>query len=440
MRLSILSCLVALVTLASSVHAQYGDEVRNIFFDTIRTGTIEPHKIAVDEMVYIGNTPILASDSNLMHFASQVVSADLDFHADFLLIPPDTFYMRVYELKEMSLLAWKRLGAEYLVKLEAEFPGMGMRVRWRLYETRGGEEIDKGVIEQAKTYWRETAHDVANAIVKTLTGEPGIFRTKIAYVREVKKGIKELFISDFDGVNERQLTELNSICLSPTFTPNGKELFFVSYASGDPSLYKIEIATKKVTQVAKFPGMVSAPAISPDGTMIACVLTKDKNAEIYLLDINGKVIRRLTNHYSIDTSPSWSPYGQAIAFTSDRSGFPQVYTMDLFGLNVNRITNEGRYNDSPMWSPHGDRIAFVARTGGGRFDLGSVDVSGTNYRILTDVGQNENPHLSPDGKHIVYSSTRFGPRDIYIMDITGRNPRRILFHGDASNPAWSPLF
>lgn len=432
--------LVILVTLcfAASSHAQYSGEGRNVFFDTIRTGTVEPRKIAIEDMRYVGTSPIAAADSTIMIFASQIVRFDLDFHADFDLIVADTFYMRTYELKELNYMGWKRLGAQYLVRLEAEFPGLGLRVRWRLFDTNTGQEIDKGVIEQTRTYWREIAHDIANAIVKTLTGELGIFRTKIAYIRQMGKA-KELFISDFDGSNEQQLTTLGSISLSPAFTPDGKTIYFVTYLKGDPSLYKVDIASKKVSQVAKFPGMVSAPAISPDGSMIACVLTKDGNAEVYLLDTGGKVIRRLTDHRSIDTSPSWSPDGRSIAFTSDRTGFPQVYLVDIYGQNLRRITNEGRYNDSPFWSHRGDRVVFVTRTERGRFDVASVDTSGGNYRVLTDLGQNENPHLAPDGKHIVYSSNRFGPRDIFVIDITGRNPRRILQKGDASNPIWSPM-
>ena len=128
-----------------------------------------------------------------------------------------------------------------------------------------------------------------------------------------------------------------------------------------------------------------------------------------------------------------------LAFASDRTGSPQIYIMDSFGLNVRRLTYEGRYNDSPIWSDRGDRITFVSRTKQGRFDLASIDTSGYDYRVMTQVGQNENPHFAPDGKHIIFSSNRLGPRDIFTMDITGRNQRRLTRYGACSNPVWGPL-
>lgn len=430
-----LSSVVLLLSLSSAL-AQ-GDKVRNIFFDTI-TGVFEPTLIGVDEMRYIGNQYIDAKDSTLMQYATRIIQNDLDFYADFELVPLDTFYLQVYEIIELDLLGWQRLGATYLVKLEAEFPGPNLRVRWRLYDTARKQQFAKGTLEQHKSLWRELGHDVANEVVHTLTGEEGIFQTKIVYAKKVGEA-KELFLSDYDGANERQLTKTGSINISPFFSPKSEEVYFTSYMDGDPQLYKVNVYSSKVSRVASFPGIVAAPAISPDGNKIACVLTRDGNSEIYVLDLKGRIIKRLTYHWAIDTSPTWSPDGRLIAFASDRSGRPQVYIMDSDGLNVRRLTYEGRYNDSPVWSERSDRITFVSRTKAGRFDITSIDTSGTDYRILTEVGTNENPHFSPDGKHIIFSSTRLGPRDIYTMDITGRNQRRLTKSGGCSNPVWGPL-
>jgi len=411
-----------------------GDKVRNIFFDTI-TGGFQPTLIGVDEMKYIGDKYITHDDSTIMNYATQIIRSDIDFCADFELVRADTFYMILYEITLLDLLSWQRLGATYLVKLDAEFPGPNLRVRWGLYDTARKQQFARGTREENKSRWRELGHDVANEIVHTLTGEKGIFRTKIVYAKEIGN-VKELFMADYDGANEQQLTQTGSINISPIFAPDGREVYFTSYMEGDPQLYKVNVPNGKVSRVAKFPGIIAAPAVSPDGNKIACVLSKDGNSEIYVLDLNGRIIKRLTRHWAIDTSPTWSPDGQMIAFSSDRSGRPQLYIMDSDGLNVRRLTYEGSYNDSPVWSQRGDRITFVNRSKSGRFDIASIDTSGRDYRILTEVGMNENPHFSPNGKYIIFSSTRLGPRDIFTMDITGRNQRRLTHSGGCSNPGW----
>lgn len=430
-----------LLIISSSVSAQWGDdEVRNVFFDTIRTGDIRPTPIGVDEMKYIGNTYITRDDTAFMQSVTSVIQYDLDFHADFELIPLDSFFLKTYEIMELDPLGWKRLGADLLVKLDAEFAGNSMRVRWRLFDTNRQQQVAKGTIEKSKGLWRELGHEVSNEIVYRLTGERGIFLTKIAYVKQIGNA-KEIFLSDYDGANERQLTNTKTINLSPSFSPNRGEIYFTSYLDGNPQLYRVNVTSGKMSKIGNFAGLVAAPAVSPDGDKIACVLSMDGNSEIYVLDLNGRIIKRLTRHTAIDTAPTWSPDGRMIAFSSDRSGAPQIYVTDPDGLNIRRLTFQGNYNDSPIWSGRGDRITFVSRTRGGRFDLASVDTSGTNFRVLTEVGMNENPHFSPDGKHIVFTSTRLGAQqqDIFAMDVSGRNQRRLTRKGNCSNPVWGPI-
>jgi len=298
--------------------------------------------------------------------------------------------------------------------------------------------VAKDKLEYNRAYWRELSHDIANEVVYALTGDQGIFRSKVAYIRKMDKA-KELFIADYDGTNEKQLTNMGTINLSPSFAPGSNELFFTSYYEGDPQLYKVSVASGDIKRLTDYDGVVAAPAVSPDGNKIACVLSKDGNSEIYVLNLEGRVIKRLTRHRAIDSAPTWSPDGRMIAFSSDRTGAPQIYLMDSDGLNLRRLTYEGRYNDSPIWSDRGDRVTFVSRTKYGRFDLASIDTSGTDYRILTEVGQNENPHFSPDGKHIIFSSSRLTPGDIYTMDLSGRNQRRLTRGGNCSNPVWGPI-
>ncbi len=425
-------CLLLIVPAVSSAQ---GESVKTIEFDTLRVGYVEPTRIGVDDMKYVGAEYIGQEDSSLMRFVNDVVKNDIDFYADFDLVPIDSFFIKTYEIFEMDLPAWKRLGADYVLKLESEFLGSNMRVTWRLYYTFDNRMVDDGRFGVHRDEWREMSHLIANEVVKTLTGEIGIFLTKIAYIRKIGNA-KEIYISDYDGANERQLTKNGSINLSPAFSPDGKEIYFTSFVEGDPKLFKVNIASGRISKVTDFPGLSAAPAISYDGLKLACALSKDGNSEIYELDLAGNVKKRMTRHTAIDTAPSWSPDGELLTFTSDRSGYPQVYIMDKNGDNQRRLTYEGRYNDSPAWSARGDRVIFVSRTPSGRFDIASVDTSGYDYHAMTEVGMNENPHFSPDGKHILFTSTRLGSPDIFTMDVTGRHQRRLARTVNCSNPVW----
>jgi TolB protein len=430
---SLAICMVILLPLTAA-----GQSVRDYKLDPVQ-GKFRATPIGVDVARYIGTSYIAAEDSALMRYLTTVVQNDVDFYADFKLIPLDTFFLRTYEIKELDLLGWNRLGADYVVKLEVEFPGPNMRIFWRLFFTNNQTQVARGTLEYNRQYWRELAHDISNEVVYNLTGERGIFRTKIAYMKKIGKA-KEVFVSDFDGANERQVTKTGSTCISPVFSPDGKTIYFTSFRDGDPQLYSVVVETGQVKKITSFGGIAAAPSLSPDGQKIACVLSKDGNSEIYVLDINGRVIKRLTNHASIDSAPTWSPDGRMLAFSSDRTGAPQIYVMDSDGFGVRRITFEGKYNDSPIWSQRGDRITFVSRSvTTGLFNLVSIDTSGTDYRELTEVGQNENPHFSPDGKHVVFCSSRQSEGDIYTMDLSGQNEKRVTRSGNCSNPTWGPI-
>jgi TolB protein len=433
---TIITGISVLIPLAVA-HAQ-DENIPNIVFDTARTSVVQPTPIAVDSMKYIGTTYITAADSAMMSNVTTVVQDDIDFYNDFELIRPDPFFMRTYEIATLDLLAWKRLGAAYVLRLEAEFPGAAFRAQWRLFDAAHQQEIAKGVQSGDPSTWREIAHDISNEIVRTLTGERGVYRTKIAYIRQIGKS-KDIFMSDYDGANERQITNMNTINLSPCFSPDGNDIYFTSFRDGDPQIFKVNVNTNKVSKITSYPGMVQAPAVAPDGVEIACVMTKDGNSEIYVIDTLGRIIKRLTHNPAIDSGPTWSPDAHWLAFASDRTGFPQIYIMDSDGMNVHRVTFQGNYNDSPVWSDRGDRITFVSRTETGRFNIASIDTSGNGARIMTTVGFNENPHFSPDGKQLIFSSTRLGTSDIYESKLAGSDQRRITTTGGCSNPVWGPM-
>ncbi|HYM81666.1 MAG TPA: Tol-Pal system beta propeller repeat protein TolB [Candidatus Limnocylindria bacterium] len=286
--------------------------------------------------------------------------------------------------------------------------------------------------------WRQLVHQFADDIVLQFTGEPGVSRTKIAFV--VQQGRqKELFVMDWDGAGVRPLTAERSIALSPNWSPDGSLILFTSYKGGSGArVHVIPSTGGKSFLVSGRQGLNTSAAYSPDGREIALTLSQDGNSEIYVLDARGGSPKRITSHRSIDTSPAWSPTGREIAFTSDRSGSPQVYVMDREGGNARRLTFEVDYTDSPAWSPKGDRIAFVARTGGG-FDIHTCRSDGGDARLVVSGRSNENPRWSPDGRHLVFASNRDGAYGLYVTDLDSNPPRRLDTGGRvALSPAWSP--
>ncbi len=433
----IIALLTLLVIWAASIssQAQSGLSIRDVYGQLQEKRTFEPTSIAIEDAHYVGVDIIERTDSILMRNCTVILKNDLDFSPYFEIARNVELFMKSMELDWMTMRSWKTLGASYLIKLEIEFPRDRISVRYKLYSTIDGREIRKERFETKKNDYRALVHEIANDIIKALMGEEGIYRTKIVYSRKNDKG-SELFISDFDGYNERQLTNNGSINILPEFSPDGKYVYFTSYLDDDPKIYMLTLETNEVDIFAGFPGLNTAPTVSPDGKQIACVLSKDGNSEIYLLDRKGNIKKRLTYNNSIETAPTWSPDGNNIAFTSDRSGSPQIYIMDAEGSNVRRLTYIGGYNDSPCWSPKGDRIIFVSRDD--VFKICSIDVLGGNLGILAELGNNENPSFSPDGNHVVFSSSRLGDMEIYAMDLFGGGLQRITQGGGCFNPAWSP--
>lgn len=433
MKRFILLSIIFVMVAGGSLH---GQQVRDYVGVLDAKRTFEPTKISVEDTRYIGISYISEADSIVMQNCAIILRKDLDFSPYFQIVLLDTFFMHHMELTEMSILGWKRLGTKYLVKLDAEFPGDNMRLRYRLIDVDNSMETFRGKFEAGKADYRALTHTVANDIIKNLTGDPGIFRTKITYSRVVDDA-REIYIADFDGYNERRITNNKSINLSPAFGPDGNNIYFTSYKDGWPKLYVYSLTNGTTEVISEQKGINSAAAVSPDGNSIACVLSKDGNSEIYLLDRSGKIKKRLTRSWAIETAPSWSPDGSSIAFTSDRTGAPQVYVMNSEGMNVRRLTFIGNYNDSPCWSPKGDRIAFVSRDNG--FIVCSVDTLGNDFKILAHLGDNENPRYSPDGNHIIFTSNRLGKKDLYTMDLFGQNQRRLTSDGGYASPDWGPI-
>ncbi len=368
---------------------------------------------------------------------AQIVRNDLDFHIAFKNIPMDSSLLTILELDEMTKLAWKHLGAEYLVTGEYEITDDEISVKYTIWDLNRMMEVMSDGFRTARRNYRALAHSISDDVIRRVAGYAPIFNTRIVYV-SAKTGNKEVYVCDYDGAESYPLTANGSINISPVWDAEGKAVYYTSFKDGTPELFRVDLSGGKHTKVASFDGINSSAAISPNNDEICLTLTKDGNAELYLLDMSGKIRRRLTRTRAIESSPSFGPGAQVIAFSSDRTGSPQVYLMDREGLNVRRVTYEGRYNDSPALSPDGTKIAFVTRTPRGNFDICVVDVDGENFRVITNTGSNENPHWAPDSYHLVYSTRRGNVSDLYISDFLGLNKRRITNDTKSSNPYWGP--
>lgn len=284
-----------------------------------------------------------------------------------------------------------------------------------------------------------TAHVIVDDMIELFTGLRGSMASQIAFINPHKGESNEIFIIDAYGRGRSQLTYSNTLSISPNWSPDGNNIAFSSLIDKIWSLMMINVNTGQTQNISHWSGLNSSPAWSPvNPDIIVFSSSRDGNSEIYSCRIDGKNIRRLTNHYRIDSSPTWSPDGKRIAFTSDRTGQPTIYVMNSDGSNTHRLTsNINAYEDSPCWSPRGDRIAFVVLHDRS-FDIATASPSGDDTVILTfGQGSNENPRWSPDGLRIVFSSTRLGGKNIFIMNWDGSNVHSLTKDSKSFSPAWS---
>ncbi len=368
---------------------------------------------------------------------AEVVQNDLTFSMFFTFLEENLFsFSDASDLNPMDQDIWLRTEAQFLITGKVEQQSNQLKTDIYLYDAFARKKTFSQTYRTPYSSWRKLAHEVSNDILQNLTGEKGIFTSKIAYVRETSSG-KELYLCDYDGYNPQQITFDKTINLSPSWSADGKKLIYTSYKSGTPDLWELQLETGKAKKLAHFKGINVAARYNPKGNLIALTLSVDADPEIYVINSNGGNPKRLTYSLGIESSPTWSPNGKQIAFTSDRTGSPQIYVMDSDGSNVRRLTYGLSYCDSPAWSPNGDKIAFVSREPGG-FQIYTIDITGENPVRLTDLGNNENPSWSADGYHLSFASNRTGKFEIYIMNWDGSYQTRITGGGGNSSPAWSP--
>jgi TolB protein len=368
-----------------------------------------------------------------------VITADLARSGLFKTVDPGGVVPVPYEPEQISYPLWRARGAEALVIGNVVQRNGQYEVSFRLMDVTKGTQLAGFFYRVNASQLRLTAHKIADAIYEKLTGDPGVFSTRITYV--VKRGNRfELQVADADGFGAQTILASNEPIISPTWSPDGTRLAYVSFERKKPVVYVQSLTTGRRTPVANFTGSNSAPAWSPDGRRLAVVLTKDGGSQIYTIPAEGGAATRLTNSAAIDTEPNYSPDGQWIIFTSDRGGAPQIYRMPASGGQAQRLTFEGNYNVSPRYSPDGKSFTFIQRQGSGRFGVAIQDFASRQMQLLTDGGIDESPTFAPNGRMILYASAVGGRGILAAVSSDGRVKQRFSESGgDVREPAWGPL-
>ncbi len=407
----------------------------------ITKGNLDPTPIAVPDFIADSS-----AERDFGKKIAEVIRADLERSGLFRSLDPASFLETQTNIDYKPAFAdWRVIKADALVsgRIRQESPSR-ILVEFRLWDIFAGEQL-KGVrFATTPENWRRTAHKASDAIYEALTGETGYFDTRIVFIDERGPKInkqKRLAIMDQDGENPIYLLGGSDLVLTPRFSPSSQTITYMSYENDRPQVYLLDIETGRRELLGDFPGMTFAPQFSPNGDRLIMSMERRGNSDIYVMDLKSRSTQRLTTDPAIDVSGSFSPDGRKVVFNSDRGNSPQLYVMDADGKNVKRISfGKGRYS-APVWSPRGDKIAFV-RSGGGKFGIGVMDVDGKNERILTNSYLDESPTWSPNGRVIIFSRAkqdRAGTTEIWSVDLTGQNLRKVETPGMASDPAWSPL-
>jgi len=372
-----------------------------------------------------------------------VIEADLARSGRFTPLDQRIFVSRPVDDKQVVFKDWRIVKADALVIGNVRPAAKGRwQVEFRLYDIYKEKQLAGYSYVVANDRLRAVAHQISDIIYEKLTGEPGVFSTRIAYVtREgnVKRFGYKLQIADSDGHNPVTVLSSKEPLMSPAWSPDGMSLAYVSFERRRPILYMQNVVNGERNRIAEFNGINSAPAWSPDGTKLALTLSRDGNPEIYVMRLSDKTLTRMTNHPAIDTEPTWSPDGKEIAFTSDRGGRPQIYRMRADGSKVERVTFEGEYNARASYSSDGTMLTLVSGAQG-RYHTALLHLKSSVLQVLTDTPLDESPSFAPNGRMILYATDRSGRGVLASVSSDGRVRQLLkLQEGDVREPAWSPF-
>lgn len=367
---------------------------------------------------------------------ASIVQADLERSGQFKILDTGA---GLDESSRPDLAGIRQRGADALIAGSVTRLADGrFDVRFRLWDSVRNQDLGGQSHAVVAGDLRLAAHRIADFVYERLTGDKGVFSTRISYVTKAGSSYN-LWVADADGENAQSALSSPEPIISPSWAPNGNQLAYVSFEARKPVVYVHDVASGRRRLVASFKGSNSAPTWSPDGRSIALTLSRDGGSQLYVMDANGGEPRRLMQSSAIDTEPVYTPDGRTIYFVSDRGGSPQIYRVSASGANAERVTFSGSYNISPALSPDGKWLAYVSRVNGA-FKLHVMDIATGNVSAITETTADENPSFSPNSRLVIYATLLQGREALMTTTLDGRIKARLAGQsGDIREPDWGPV-
>ena len=374
---------------------------------------------------------------------SAIVNADLERCGYFKMMAEQAMPSKPNTASAVNFNEWQTASQNYLVIGQlSDAGGSQYNVQFQLFDVyKNGQLLGYRMTSSAADL-RKTAHHISDLIFEKLTGKKGVFSGRIAYITTTNPGSKQqsqqLQIADADGFNPQTIASSVEPLMSPSWSPDGKRIAYVSFERKSAAIYVQTLATGERVRVAEFPGINGAPAWSPDGTRLALTLSKDGSPDIFILNLSTHSLTKLTRSFAIDTEPSWSPDGNTIVFTSDRGGKPQIYMVSSQGGDEKRLTFSGSYNARASFSPDGRNLVMVHGTGND-YRIAIMDMSNKSINVLTSGRSDESPSFAPNGSMILYASKKGGTGFLSAVSIDGKIQQKLVFNsGEVREPSWGP--